>query len=96
MSSNPRVIENAMGYIDAMLTPEELAESDMEVALMKEMIRAREERGITQRDLEQLSGVRQPVIARMERGKTSPQLSTVLKVLAPLGLTLAIVPMRNQ
>lgn len=96
MSNNPRVVENAMDYIDAMLTPEELAESDIEVALMMEMVRARKERGITQRDLEQLSGVRQPVIARMERGVSSPQLSTVLKVLAALGLTLAIVPMKNQ
>jgi len=28
----------------------------------------------------------------MEKGSTSPQLETVLKVLAPLGKTLAVVP----
>lgn len=42
-----------------------------------------------------MSGVKQPVIARMETGKTSPQLDTVLKVLASLGKTLAIVPLDN-
>jgi predicted transcriptional regulator len=31
-----------------------------------------------------------PFIARMEKGSTSPQLGTVLKVLAPLGKTLYI------
>ena len=76
-------------------TPEEIAASDLRVAVMMELTRARRERGISQKKLEELSGVRQPVIARMERGSTSPQLDTVLKVLAPLGKTLAVVPLEN-
>jgi predicted transcriptional regulator len=71
-------------------TPEELAASDARVAIMLELIEARQKRGITQQRLEQLSGVRQPIIARMETGVTSPQLDTVLKVLAPLGKTLYV------
>ena len=71
-------------------TPEEMAASDLRVALIGELIKARQERGITQRKLETMSGVRQPIIARMENGKTTPNLSTVLKVLAPLGKTLYI------
>jgi len=71
-------------------TPEEMAESDLRVALIGELIKARQERGITQRELEAMSGVRQPIIARMENGNTTPNLSTVLKVLAPLGKTLYI------
>ena len=71
-------------------TPEEMAESDLRVALIGELIKARQERGITQRELEAMSGVKQPIIARMENGKTTPNLSTVLKVLAPLGKTLYI------
>ena len=39
-----------------------------------------------------MSGVSQPVIARLERGTTSPNISTVMKLLAPLGKKLAIVP----
>jgi hypothetical protein len=52
-----------------------------------------QEKGLSQKKLEELSGVRQPIIARMEKGSTSPHLETVLKELAPLGKTLAIVPL---
>lgn len=79
-----------------LFTPEEIAESDLRVALIGEIIKARTNKGISQKKLEELSGVRQPVIARMEKGKTSPQIDTVLKILAPLGLTLKVVPIRNE
>lgn len=75
-----------------LFTPEEIAASDLRVALIGEMIKAREGHGLTQRDMEQLSGVAQPVIARMEKGKTSPSIDTVLKFLVPLGMTLKIAP----
>lgn len=73
-----------------LLTPEEIAESDLRVALIGELIKARKEKGLSQRELEELSGVKQPVIARMENGSTIPNLNTILKVLAPLGKTLYI------
>ena len=73
-----------------LLTPEEIAESDLRVALIGELIKARKERGLSQRELEALSGVKQPVIARLENGSTVPNLNTILKVLAPLGKTLYI------
>ena len=77
---------------EELFTPEEIEQSNLRVALIGELIKARNEQGITQKKLEELSGVRQQVIARMERGYTSPQIDTLLKVLAPLGKTLAIVP----
>ncbi len=55
----------------------------------------RQEKGISQKKLEELSVVKQPIIARMEKGSTSPQLTTILKVLAPLGKTLAVVPLET-
>ena len=73
-----------------LFTPEEIAESDLRVALIGELIKARQEKGLSQKKLEELSGVKQPIIARMERGSTTPNLGTVLKVLAPLGKTLYI------
>ena len=76
-------------------TPEEIAESDLRVALIGELIKARKEKGISQKELEELSGVRQPVIARIERGTSIPQINTLLKVLVPLGKKLAIVPMES-
>lgn len=75
-----------------LFTPEEIAASDLRVALISEMIKARQGQGLTQRDLEKLSGIAQPVIARMEKGTTSPSLDTVLKFLVPLGMTLKIAP----
>ncbi|EKS18530.1 hypothetical protein HMPREF9188_00596 [Streptococcus sp. F0441] len=79
-----------------LFTKEEILESDMRVAIMSELIEARHEKGISQKKLEELSGVSQPVIARMETGKTSPQLDTVLKVLASLGKILAVVPLEQE
>ncbi len=38
----------------------------------------------------------QRVHRQMERGDANPQLDTILKVLAPLGKTLAIVPLQPQ
>ncbi|MFR2204081.1 MAG: helix-turn-helix domain-containing protein [Christensenellaceae bacterium] len=76
-----------------LFTPEEIAESNLRVALIGELIKARQEKGISQKKLEELSGVKQPVIARIEKGTSSPQIETVLKILAPLGKTLAIVPL---
>ena len=78
-----------------LFTPEEIAASNLRVALIGELIKARQERGISQKKLEELSGVKQPIIARMEKGATSPQIDTILKVLAPLGKTLAIVPLKK-
>lgn len=80
---------------EEILTPEERAASNLRVAMMVELASARAEMGISQKRLEALSGVKQPVIARMEKGYTRPQLDTVLKVLAPLGKTLYIGDIRR-
>lgn len=92
---NNAVGRDALDFVDTLLTPEEIAESNLRVALIGELIRARQEKGLSQKKLEELSGVKQPIIARMERGITDPRLDTVLKVLAPLGKTLAVVPLEE-
>lgn len=76
-------------------SPEELKESELKVVILGELIEAREQKKISQKQLEELSGVKQPIIARMEKGKTNPRLDTILKILAPLGKTLAVVPIKN-
>ncbi len=73
-----------------LFTPEEIAKSDLRVSLIGEIIKARQEKGISQKQLEELSGVKQPIIARMEKGDTNPNLNTVLKVLAAMGKTLYV------
>jgi len=81
---------------EELYTSEEIRESDIRVAIMSELIKVRNERGISQRDLEQLSGVKQPVISRMETGTTSPHLDTVIRVLGALGKTLYIGELNNR
>ena len=76
-------------------SPEEIAESHAKVKLIGELIKARQEQGLSQKRLGDLCGISQPVIARMEAGSSDPQLETVLKVLAPLGKTLAVVPLNR-
>ena len=77
-------------------SPEERAASDLRVAFLCALIDARNEKKITQKELENLSGIKQPMIARIERGTSSPTLDTVLRILAPLGKTLAIVPINGN
>ena len=93
---NNAIGKDALEFMDTLLTPEEIAESDLRVALIGELIKARQEKGLSQKKLEELSGVKQPVIARMEKGLTNPQIDTVLKILAPLGKTLAVVPLKKH
>ena len=72
------------------------AESNLRAPIIEALIAARKEKSISQKQLEQLSGVKQQLIARVETGETNPQLETLLKILAPLGMTLAVVPKEDQ
>ncbi len=76
-------------------TDEEREEINFEASLICKMVEARENKGLSQRELAELSGVKQPAIARMESLKSKPQIDTLLKVLVPLGYTLDIVPLKN-
>ena len=72
-------------------TPAEIAESNLRASIISELIKARQERGISQYQLEELSGVKQSAIARLERGNINPTIETIQKLLAPLGKQLAVV-----
>ena len=66
---------------------------DMIQNLITGLVKAREEKEISQKKLEELSGIKQPMIARIEKGKAVPNTDTLIKLLFPLGYTLAIVPL---
>lgn len=78
-----------------LFTEDEIRESDLRVSLMSEIINARREKGLSQKRLEEISGVKQPVIARMEKGTSDPKLTTIMKVLESLGKTLEVVPIKK-
>ena len=88
--------DDALEFMDSLMSSDEIEKSDLRVQLIDELVRARNEQGISQKKLEELSGVKQPIIARMETGKTSPQVSTLIKILKPLGKTLAVVQIENN
>jgi len=78
------------------VTPAERERINFEATLIGKMIEAREERGLSQRELAEISGIKQPAIARLESLKTTPQIDTLFKVLYPLGYTLEIVPVKSN
>jgi DNA-binding XRE family transcriptional regulator len=78
------------------ISPVEHERINFEIALIGKMIEAREQQGLSQRDLAEISGVKQPAIARLESLKATPQIDTLFKVLIPLGYTLEIVPVKTR
>ncbi|KAF5068306.1 helix-turn-helix domain-containing protein [Acetobacterium wieringae] len=74
------------------LSDSERAEIEFEVALIGKLIEAREQCGMSQKQLADLTGLKQPAIARLENLKAIPKIDTLFKLLDPLGYTLAIVP----
>jgi ribosome-binding protein aMBF1 (putative translation factor) len=77
------------------VSPADRERINFEVALIGKMIEAREQKGLSQRDLAEISGVKQPAIARLESLKATPQIDTLFKILLPLGYTIEIVPLRS-
>jgi DNA-binding XRE family transcriptional regulator len=73
------------------VTQEDWDEIDLQVRLVGEILDARKSRGMTQAELDAICGINQTHIARIENNKTDPQLSTIFKILRPLGKTLAVV-----
>ena len=73
------------------LTPEEENAIELEKSLIRAVVKAREQNGLTQKQLSELCGVKQPIIARLERAMHSPQINSIIRILQPLGYTLAVV-----
>ncbi len=81
---------------DFTLTQEDQNAIELEKELIRTMIKIREEKGLTQSQLAEICNIKQPVIARMESAVHSPQINSLLKILAPLGYTLQIVPIKKE
>ena len=57
---------------------------------INEIVELRKSKNISQKQLEVLSGVAQPIIARIEKNQVDPQLTTLIKLLSALGASLTI------
>lgn len=73
-----------------LFTEEEIAVNNLKAKLILQMIQARKEQGVTQFELQRRTGIRQPVIARMEKCTDNTRIDTILKILASLGKTLYV------
>ena len=95
---NKKEIRTITDYMndETRVTSVERERINFEVSIIGKMIEAREKRGLSQRALAEISGVKQPAIARLESMKTTPQIDTLFKVLHPLGYTLEIVPLQQN
>jgi DNA-binding XRE family transcriptional regulator len=93
-----KVIDTFSDYMndETRVSPAERERINFEISLIGKMIEAREEKGLSQRKLAEISGVKQPAIARLESMKATPQIDTLFKVLHPLGYTIEIVPLSQK
>ncbi|MDR2196771.1 MAG: helix-turn-helix transcriptional regulator [Coriobacteriales bacterium] len=91
-------IETFSDYVndEARVDPAEREQINFEIALIGKMVEAREQKGVSQRELAELSGVKQPAIARLESLRATPRIDTLFKVLHPLGYTIEIVPLAKR
>ena len=78
------------------ISKEQEAEIQLEMDIIEATIEARKKNKLTQRELSKKSGIKQPVIARIEKHANSPQTSTLIKLLYPLGYTLRVVPLEEK
>lgn len=78
------------------LTEEEEEEIRKEEEIIEAVIASRKEKKLTQKQLGELSGIKQPAIARIENHANSPQIDTLIKILNSLGYTIQIVPIQKD
>lgn len=77
------------------LTEEQELAIKLQTQIMEATIEARKKNKLTQRELSKKTGIKQSAIARIEKCVNSPQLSTLMKLLYPMGYTLKVVPIEE-
>lgn len=71
-------------------TGRDITDIEEQAAIISELIKQRNSLGLSQRDLASICGVPQSSIARIESFKTTPNLSTLIKIFRHLGLKLTV------
>lgn len=74
-------------------TPSEISAMNLKAMIISELIKARQERGLSQYQLGELTGLKQSAISRIERGNINSSIEMIQKLLTPLGKQLAVVPL---
>lgn len=79
--------------IELEFTEEELEEIKLEEQIISATIEVRKKANLTQQELSELSGIVQPSIAKIENFVRTPQYTTLMRLLYPMGYTLKVVPL---
>lgn len=82
--------------IEADFTEDDFEEMELEKQVIKATIEARKKSNLTQQELSELSGIIQPSIAKIENFVRTPQYTTLMKLLRPMGYTLKVVPLNEK
>ncbi len=69
---------------------------ELEYNLICEFIKLRNDLGISQQQMVNVSGVVREMIAVIENRKKHPQINTLIKILEPFGYTLSITKIREE
>lgn len=77
------------------ITKEEEAEIKLEEEIINATIEARKNLKLSQRDLSEKTGIKQPAIARLEKNVCSPKVNTLIKILYSMGYTIRVVPLKK-
>lgn len=78
-----------------LFSPEEIAASNARVEIMIALGKARREKGLTQKKLSEMTGVKQSAISRLENGNTPNQIDSLIKLFAAMNMKMQVVPMNN-
>lgn len=66
------------------------ATNDIIIDVVHQIVEQRKKLGLSQRELAKQAGIKQPVLARLESFRSTPNLETIAKLLHPLGMKLSI------
>lgn len=75
---------------------DEIEEMELEKEIIKATIQVRKQANLTQQELSEKSGIVQPSIAKIENFMRTPQYTTLIKLLYPMGYTLKVVPIHYK
>ena len=90
---NPKYVGPSFeSFLAENLTEEEIKVIQAKAKLLGEIIDARQELKLTQKKLEAVSGIKQPMIAKIENGNVNPSLDSLLRLLVSMGKTIKVVP----
>ncbi len=68
----------------------DISEMEQQATIVSAIIKQRKDLGISQRELAALCNIPQSSVARIESFQTTPNLSTLLKIMRSLGLELTV------